>query len=213
MSRREADRQRRARPGAGRRRRGGDPRQPADDPRVRGLPAWTRRRPARAPWPRSPAPARRRAARHQDARDGRPRGRCASFRERGFEMPVLIITGHGDVATAVEATRRGAFDFFEKPLRARPVCWSACATPSRATACAATPATCGYRARRPDRLGAGDGAAARDGREGGADPGHGADHRRERHRQGAGGPRPPRAERPPRPAASCRSTARRSPRS
>ena len=38
------------------------------------------------------------------------------FRERGFEMPVLIVTGHGDVATAVEATRRGAFDFLEKPL-------------------------------------------------------------------------------------------------
>ncbi len=38
------------------------------------------------------------------------------FRERGFEMPVLIVTGHGDVATAVEATRRGAYDFLEKPL-------------------------------------------------------------------------------------------------
>jgi len=32
-------------------------------------------------------------------------------------MPVLIITGHGDVATAVEATRLGAYDFFEKPLQ------------------------------------------------------------------------------------------------
>ena len=31
-------------------------------------------------------------------------------------MPVVIITGHGDVSTAVEATRRGAYDFFEKPL-------------------------------------------------------------------------------------------------
>jgi two-component system nitrogen regulation response regulator NtrX len=40
-----------------------------------------------------------------------------AFRERGYEMPVLIITGHGDVATAVEATRLGAFDFFEKPLQ------------------------------------------------------------------------------------------------
>ncbi len=39
------------------------------------------------------------------------------FRERGFEMPVLIVTGHGDVATAVEATRRGAYDFLEKPLQ------------------------------------------------------------------------------------------------
>ena len=38
------------------------------------------------------------------------------FRERGFEMPVIIVTGHGDVTTAVEATRRGAYDFLEKPL-------------------------------------------------------------------------------------------------
>ena len=38
------------------------------------------------------------------------------LRERGFEMPVVMISGHADVATAVEATRRGAFDFFEKPL-------------------------------------------------------------------------------------------------
>ena len=40
-----------------------------------------------------------------------------AFRERGYEMPVLVISGHADVATAVEATRRGAFDFFEKPLQ------------------------------------------------------------------------------------------------
>ncbi|MGH9380540.1 MAG: sigma-54-dependent transcriptional regulator [Thermoanaerobaculia bacterium] len=39
------------------------------------------------------------------------------FRERGYAMPVLVITGHGDIATAVEATRKGAFDFFEKPLQ------------------------------------------------------------------------------------------------
>jgi two-component system nitrogen regulation response regulator NtrX len=37
--------------------------------------------------------------------------------ERGYEMPVLVISGHADVPTAVEATRRGAFDFFEKPLQ------------------------------------------------------------------------------------------------
>ena len=29
--------------------------------------------------------------------------------------PVLVISGHGDIATAVEATRRGAVDFLEKP--------------------------------------------------------------------------------------------------
>jgi two-component system nitrogen regulation response regulator NtrX len=39
-----------------------------------------------------------------------------AMRERGYEMPVLVVSGHADVQTAVEATRRGAFDFFEKPL-------------------------------------------------------------------------------------------------
>ncbi|HEV8242009.1 MAG TPA: sigma-54 dependent transcriptional regulator [Thermoanaerobaculia bacterium] len=36
---------------------------------------------------------------------------------RGYEMPILVISGHADLATAVEATRRGAYDFFEKPLQ------------------------------------------------------------------------------------------------
>ncbi|MEM8964697.1 MAG: response regulator, partial [Acidobacteriota bacterium] len=41
----------------------------------------------------------------------------ANFRQRGYRMPVLMISGHGDVGTAVEATRAGAYDFFEKPLQ------------------------------------------------------------------------------------------------
>jgi two-component system, NtrC family, nitrogen regulation response regulator NtrX len=31
-------------------------------------------------------------------------------------MPVVVISGHGTVSTAVEATKLGAFDFIEKPL-------------------------------------------------------------------------------------------------
>ena len=31
-------------------------------------------------------------------------------------IPVVIISGHGTVTTAVEATKAGAFDFIEKPL-------------------------------------------------------------------------------------------------
>jgi two-component system nitrogen regulation response regulator NtrX len=40
-----------------------------------------------------------------------------TLRERGVDLPVVVISGHGDIATAVEATRRGAFDFLEKPLQ------------------------------------------------------------------------------------------------
>lgn len=36
--------------------------------------------------------------------------------EQGLECPVVIMSGHGTVDTAVEATRLGAFDFVEKPL-------------------------------------------------------------------------------------------------
>jgi two-component system nitrogen regulation response regulator NtrX len=40
-----------------------------------------------------------------------------TLRERAIELPVVVISGHADIATAVEATRRGAFDFLEKPLQ------------------------------------------------------------------------------------------------
>jgi two-component system, LuxR family, response regulator FixJ len=33
----------------------------------------------------------------------------------GFALPIIVITGHGDVQTAVRAMRAGAFDFLEKP--------------------------------------------------------------------------------------------------
>jgi two-component system nitrogen regulation response regulator NtrX len=34
----------------------------------------------------------------------------------GYDCPVVMMSGHGTVETAVEATRLGAFDFIEKPL-------------------------------------------------------------------------------------------------
>ncbi len=37
------------------------------------------------------------------------------IRER-FNLPVIMISGHGTIETAVQATRKGAFDFIEKPL-------------------------------------------------------------------------------------------------
>lgn len=36
---------------------------------------------------------------------------------RGAVIPVIFITGHGDVAMAVEAMQHGAFDFLQKPFR------------------------------------------------------------------------------------------------
>ncbi len=39
-----------------------------------------------------------------------------SLRERHPSLPVIIISGHGTIGTAVEATKLGAFDFLEKPI-------------------------------------------------------------------------------------------------
>ena len=36
--------------------------------------------------------------------------------DRGVMLPVVIITGHGDIAMAVQAMRAGAVDFLEKPV-------------------------------------------------------------------------------------------------
>src|SRR3954470_12843732 len=38
------------------------------------------------------------------------------IRQTNESLPVVIISGHGTVSTAVEATKLGAFDFIEKPL-------------------------------------------------------------------------------------------------
>ncbi len=38
------------------------------------------------------------------------------IRRLGNETPVIIISGHGSIETAVRATKLGAFDFVEKPL-------------------------------------------------------------------------------------------------
>ena len=40
----------------------------------------------------------------------------AEMAENGYNLPVIVLTGHGDVATAVRAMRGGAVDFLEKPF-------------------------------------------------------------------------------------------------
>lgn len=38
------------------------------------------------------------------------------LKDRGSEVPVIIMTGYGEVQTAVSAIKMGAFDFLEKPI-------------------------------------------------------------------------------------------------
>jgi two-component system nitrogen regulation response regulator NtrX len=42
----------------------------------------------------------------------------AMFKEIDSEMPVVVISGHGTIETAVAAIRKGAYDFVEKPFTA-----------------------------------------------------------------------------------------------
>jgi two-component system response regulator DctR len=70
--------------------------------------------PGRAPWPASPS------CLLLDVRMPGTSGLVLFERlaERGLlqALPVIFLTGHGDVPTAVAAVKRGAFDFVEKPF-------------------------------------------------------------------------------------------------
>lgn len=38
---------------------------------------------------------------------------------QGYRIPIIFITGHGDVPMAIRAMKAGAFDFVEKPFQGR----------------------------------------------------------------------------------------------
>ena len=137
---------------------------------------------------------------------------CDSCAREMPTVPVVMISGHGTIETAVEAIKIGAYDFIEKPFKSRP---AAAGRGERAIEAA--------RLRRENeelRLRAGgdidlvgashaDQPAAPADRAGGADRQPRADHRRAGRRQGGGRPAAPcpLAQRPA--ARSSRSTARR----
>ncbi|MFD2176044.1 sigma-54-dependent transcriptional regulator [Veronia pacifica] len=44
---------------------------------------------------------------------------CRTVIHRNPDLPVVLITGHGDIATAVDAMKDGAYDFIEKPFSSK----------------------------------------------------------------------------------------------
>ncbi len=70
---------------------------------------------ARISWQRSAAAPRLHPARFAHAGiDGLEVQ--AELAARGIALPIIILTAHGDVATARAALKAGAFDFLEKPI-------------------------------------------------------------------------------------------------
>ena len=41
----------------------------------------------------------------------------ATLGEKGSILPIIFLTGHGDVSKSVQAMKRGAFDFLSKPVK------------------------------------------------------------------------------------------------
>ena len=71
-----------------------------------------------------------------DIRMPRMDGMALLRRLQGLDpgLPVILMTGHGDVPMAVEAMRIGAFDFVEKPFDPERLAEWSCARRQRAAA-------------------------------------------------------------------------------
>ena len=115
------------------------------------------------------------------------------IRELDALLPVVMVSGHATVGTAVEATKLGAFDFLEKPISTERVLVTIrnALDQQRLRVENRTPAARGGGAARDDRRqpGAGGGDRGDPPRRAGAE--RGPHSGRERGRQGAGGPRDP----------------------
>ena len=124
----------------------------------------------------------------------------ARMRERQIESQVVMISGHGNIESAVRAIKMGAFDFVEKPLSLEKTVLVVrnALRQRRLEAENQRAAREGRCAAHDGRRELRDGAAARAGRDGGADQRPRPHLRRERHRQGAG-----RAQHPPDAAAGA----------
>ena len=46
---------------------------------------------------------------------------CAALREAGLTIPVILLTAFGDLPTAIQAIRAGAYDFMTKPVEMEPL--------------------------------------------------------------------------------------------
>ena len=67
----------------------------------------------------------------------------AEVRRRPAAPPVVMITGHGDVAMAVRCLKAGAFDFVEKPFDDDVLLAYVAKAVEQSPACCGRRATCG----------------------------------------------------------------------
>ncbi len=105
----------------GHRRRGGHPRLAADDPRVRRLRSASRPPPARKASRSSSARRRTWCSSTSRCRAWTASRCCRGSAHLTDTTPIVVMSGHATITTAVEATRLGAFDFIEKPLESERV--------------------------------------------------------------------------------------------